>query len=138
VTMPFIDTDIIIRLLTGDDPRKQVRARMLFEQVEAGTLAVAAPDTVIADAVFVLSSNRLYRKSHREVAALLTPLVRLTGLRIANRHTVLAALQLYGDMPRLDFGDAMIAAARTQAASDVVYSYDKDFDDLPGVVRQEP
>lgn len=134
----FIDTDIIIRLLTGDDPGKQARARALFEQVEAGTLAVSAPDTVIADAVFVLSSKRLYRKSHREVALLLTPLVRLTGLRIANQQTVLAALQLYGDMPHLDFGDAMIVAAMTQAASDVVYSYDRDFDDLPGVIRKEP
>lgn len=51
---PFVDTDVIIRLLTGDDPDKQQAARKLFEQVAQGTLTLAAPDTVIADAVFVL------------------------------------------------------------------------------------
>ena len=52
---PFVDTDVLIRLLTGDDLDKQARAATLFEQVEAGTLSVAAPDTVIADAVYVLA-----------------------------------------------------------------------------------
>lgn len=60
MTYPYIDTDVIIRLLTGDDPQKQTAAKALFEQVERGTLTIAAPDTVIADAVFVLSSPRLY------------------------------------------------------------------------------
>ena len=31
---PFIDTDVIIRFLTGDDPQKQAAAITLFEQVE--------------------------------------------------------------------------------------------------------
>ena len=57
---PFVDTDIIIRLLTGDAPVKQTKAAGLFEQVEQGHLLLAAPDTVIADAVFVLASPRLY------------------------------------------------------------------------------
>ena len=56
---PFVDTDVILRLLTGDDPTKQQAARVLFEQVEKGVLTLAAPDTVIADAVFVLASKLL-------------------------------------------------------------------------------
>ncbi len=51
MTQPFIDTDVIIRFLTGDDPEKQAAASSLFEQVEQGLLTIAAPDTVIADAV---------------------------------------------------------------------------------------
>ena len=50
MTQPFIDTDVIIRFLTGDDPDKQAAATALFEQVEQGLLTVQAPDTVIADA----------------------------------------------------------------------------------------
>lgn len=60
MAIPFVDTDVIIRLLTGDDPVKQAQAASLFEQVEQGKLSLAAPDTVIADAVFVLASPRLY------------------------------------------------------------------------------
>jgi predicted nucleic acid-binding protein len=56
---PFIDTDVIIRFLTGDDPRKQAAAAALFQRIEQGALTVAAPVMVIADAVFVLHSPRL-------------------------------------------------------------------------------
>jgi predicted nucleic acid-binding protein len=73
----FVDTDVLIRLLTGDDEQKRLRATALFKQVQEGTLTLAAPDTVIADAVYVLSSKALYKKTRAEVRALLTPLVQL-------------------------------------------------------------
>lgn len=50
----YVDTDVIIRLLTADDPTKAAEAGALFEAVEQGHVTLAAPDTVIADAVFVL------------------------------------------------------------------------------------
>jgi predicted nucleic acid-binding protein len=137
VSDPFVDTDVVIRLLTGDDPGKQAAAAKLFEQVEAGTLTLAAPDTVIADAVFVLSSPRLYHRSRPEVAALLTALVRLPHFQVQNRRAVLRALELYGTTA-LDFGDVMIAAAIEQAGSPVLYSYDTGFDRLSGITRREP
>jgi len=57
MTKPFIDTDVIIRFLTGDDLQKQAAATTLFEQIEQGILTVVAPDTVIADAVYVFLLN---------------------------------------------------------------------------------
>jgi predicted nucleic acid-binding protein len=139
VPYPFIDTDVIIRLLTGDDPAKQEKAARLFEQVEQGKLTVAAPDTVIADAVFVLFSPRLYNLSRQEVAALLITLVRLPHFRVKNRRSVLAALALYGYGPtKLDFGDAFIVASMQQSGSEGVYSFDADFERIPGVSRLEP
>jgi predicted nucleic acid-binding protein len=84
MALPFVDTDVIIRLLTGDDPTKQAQAAALFEQVEQGHLQLTAPDTVIADAVYVLSSPRLYHLPRAGVAALLTALVRFPRLFI--RH----------------------------------------------------
>ncbi len=41
-------------------------------------------------------------------------------------------------MTNLDFGDAMIAASMEQARTQALYSYDRDFDKLPGLVRLEP
>jgi predicted nucleic acid-binding protein len=135
----FLDTDVIIRLLTGDDPVKQQKAAELFEQVEQGGLAVAAPDTVIADAVYVLSSPRLYKLSRHEVASLLIPLVRLPGFHVKNGRTVLAALALYGyGQTKLDFGDAFIVASLQPSGSQSLYSFDADFDRIPGISRQEP
>lgn len=135
--IPFVDTDVIIRLVTGDDLEKQERAAHLFQQVEAGALTIAAPDTVIADAVYVLASPSLYGLSRIEVAEILGALVRLTHFRVENRAVVLGALHRYA-ASRLDFGDAMLLAAmQTQGSSDL-YSYDTDFDRYPGVARREP
>lgn len=137
MSLPFVDTDVIIRLLTGDDPTKQAAAKALFEQVERGMLAVTAPITTIADAVYVLSSARLYHLPRTQVSALLSPLVRLPYFRVRNRRAVLRALDLYATT-NLDFGDVFIAASMEQLGSQVLYSYDKGFDRLPGMRRQEP
>lgn len=132
-----LDTDVLIRLLTGDDPQKQAAAAVLLNQVEAGALTLDAPDTVIADAVYVLSSPRLYALPRTEVRELLVPLVRLPGFRVRQRRLVLRALDLYAAVT-IDFGDAMVAATMEQSHASVLYSYDRDFDRLAGITRVEP
>lgn len=132
------DTSVIIRLIAGDDEVKQDRAIALFERVERGTLSLDAPVTVIADAVYVLTSPRLYNRSRAEVAAKLTTLVRLSHFHVAHRRTVLYALQLFGAGTRLDFGDAMIVAQAHLDGIGVVYAYDRDFDSVDKIERREP
>lgn len=138
MTIPFVDTDVIIRLVTGDDPEKQERASRLFQQVEAGALTVAAPDTVIADAVYVLASPRLYALPRIEVAEILGALVRLSHFHIENRAAVSGALGHYASTRHLDFGDAMLLATMQRQRSNVLYSYDTDFDRHPDFMRREP
>ena len=137
MTIPFGDTDIVIRLLTGDDPAKQAAAKALFQRVEDGSLTIGAPVTVIADAVYVLASPRLYRLPRAQVQALLVPLVRLPHFRVRNRRGVLRALDLYATT-NLDFGDAFIVATMEQQGTRELYSYDADFDRIPGIVRRTP
>lgn len=134
---PFIDTDVIIRFLTGDDPEKQAAASALFEQVEQGLLTIQAPDTVIADAVYVLSSPRLYHITRGDILEMLATLVRLPQFQVQNRWSVLQALNLYAST-RLDFGDALIIASMQQQGSQVLYSYDTDIDRIEGIARKEP
>ncbi len=109
MSLPYIDTSVIIRLLTGDDPEKQKDSQALFERIERSEVAAAAPDTVVADAVFVLASPRLYNLPRPHITALIAPIVRLPHFQVQNRGTVLTALQLYGTTEQLDFGDARYA-----------------------------
>ncbi len=134
---PFVDTDVIIRLLTGDDSRKQAQAAALFEQVERGEVTLLAPATVIADCVYVLSSPRLYHLPRPEVAALLGTLLRLPHFQVDHRRTLRRALGLYVT-DRMDFGDAFIVASMQQAGSRAVYSYDAGFDRVKDIERLEP
>src|SRR4051812_8130085 len=89
---PFVDTNVIVRLLTGDDLEKQRSAKLFFERIERGELRVTAPLTVISDTIYVLSSPRLYHVPRPEIVALLVPLLRLPGFRIRNRRAVSRAL----------------------------------------------
>lgn len=134
---PFVDTDVIIRLLTSDDVKKQEEAAFLFEQVRAGRLTVGAPCTVIADAVYVLSSPRLYNLTSEKIRELLSPLVRLSKFKIPHRQSVLRALDLYATL-NIDFGDALIAALMEKDHSQIIYTYDTHFDRIEGIKRCSP
>ncbi|HYI14057.1 MAG TPA: PIN domain-containing protein [Thermomicrobiales bacterium] len=137
MTIPFVDTDVIVRLVTGDDPAKQQAARALFKQVEAGQLELAAPVTMIADATYVLGSPRLYALPRPSVASSLSTLVRLPSFRVQERQAVLRALSIYGST-NLDFGDTFIIASMEASESQILYSYDRGFNRVPGISRREP
>jgi predicted nucleic-acid-binding protein len=137
MTVPMIDTDVILRLVTGDDPVKQAAAAALFKQVRDGSLTIAAPVSVIADAVFVLESAVLYQLGRQQIAQALEPLVQLQHFRVEQRRDVLRALDLYAST-KLDFSDALLVAAVERTGAPVLYSYDRDYDRVPSVNRQEP
>jgi len=134
---PFVDTDVLIRLLTGDVPQKQAAARSLFKRVEEGEITLLAPDTVIADAVFVLASPRLYHIPREEVRNLLASLIGLPHFRVQNKQDLLRALEIYAST-NLDFGDTMIIASMEEQDAHILYSYDTGFDRIKGLTRQEP
>lgn len=134
---PFVDTDVIIRLLTGDDKKKQDAASVLFKKVESKKLTLTAPETVIADSVYVLSSPRLYHLNRTNVQALLLPLLRLPYFKVRNRRLTIRALDIYA-ATNLDFGDAVIVAYMERGKSRTLYSFDKDFDKITIVDRKIP
>ena len=133
----YIDTDVIIRLLTGDDQQKRKDATALFEKVAQGDIVLFAPDTVIADAVFVLSSPKLYDLPRAEIRYLLTALLRYPNFKVENKQVVIKALDFYADK-NIDFGDAMLVVLTQQSEGRLIYSYDHDFDRIPDIKRKEP
>ncbi len=134
---PFVDTDVIIRLLTNDDPVKQAKAVQLFQTVETGKISLAAPDTVIADAVYVLSSPRLYHLERSQVQALLLPLLRLPLFKVQHKRALINSLEIYASSS-LDFSDALIVSSMQQSLSQTLYSFDTDFDHIESLHRLEP
>ena len=137
MTVSFVDADVIVRLISGDDPEKQKAAAVLFQRVEQGTLQLTTPVTTWADCLYVLCSPRLYAFSRTEAVARLLTLAQLPHFMVKNRSTLIRALQLFATV-NIDFGDALIAASMVQNGSNVVYSYDAHFDRLPGITRKSP
>src|SRR3989344_4878935 len=117
---PYLDTDIIIRLLTSDDVKKQQAAAKLFEQVEKGELLILAPDTVIADTVYVLSSPRLYHFPRVNIHDTLSVLLKLPNFKVDNKQAIIKALDLYVTH-NIDFSDAFLAALTLQTESKIIF-----------------
>lgn len=135
---PFVDANVIIRLITGDDPIKQQQAKALFQTIEQGTTTVTAPDTVIFEVVYVLASKRLYNLSRVQIQQVLAPILRPTAFRLTNKSVVFRALDLYAST-NLPFGDAFIVAAMEATHSPVIYSFDAEhLDKVSGIIRREP
>ena len=135
--MPFVDTNIFLRYLTKDDPDKAQACFELFKRAEANQITLTATETVIAEVVYVLSSKRTYNLPRDQIRTRLYPLISLQGLRLPQRRKVLRAFDLYVAY-EIDFEDALIVAHMERGVIRELYSYDRDFDQVPGVNRQEP
>lgn len=101
-------------------------------------MRLRAPATVVADAVFVLSSPRTYGFDRARVRAALAPLLAMPGFEVADRALLRRALGVYVAHPQLDFGDAAIVAAMQLDGAADLFACDRDFDRVPGIARVEP
>ncbi len=134
---PFIDTNIIIRYLTNEDPKKAQACYALFKKAEEDKITITTSESVIAEAVFVLASKKHYHLSPAEIKKRLTPLLSLRGLKLEHRLTYLRALELYTAYT-LDFEDCLSIAHMERWQLKQIYSYDQDFDRVTNVNRIEP
>jgi predicted nucleic-acid-binding protein len=96
--MIAVDTNVIVRLLTADDPGQTREARRLFE-----TETVFLPKTVLLEAEWVL--RRLYRLGPLQVATALDGLISLPNVQCEDDANVRKALDL--KRGGMDFADAL-------------------------------
>ena len=75
--------------------------------------------------------------SKARIAELTAPIVSLRGLHCAKKDVVFLALRLYA-RHNVDWTDAFVAAQLLSQNESSIYSYDRDFDRIPGIVRREP
>jgi predicted nucleic-acid-binding protein len=110
-----IDTNVLVRFLTGDDSHQAARARRL---IEAGDIFVAT--TVLLEAEWVLRSA--YGFAPSAIAAALRGFAGLPG--VALEDPALAALALDWAEKGLDFADAL-HLARAQGCT-AFMSFDRE------------
>ncbi len=135
--MHFVDTNVFIRYLTKDDPDKAEACFELFKQASSKQIALTTTEAVITEVVYVLSSKKTYNLTRDEVRIRLYPLLSVPGLQLSQKQTYLHALDLYATY-NIDFEDAVIVAQMEQQKINDLYSYDRGFDQIPGIDRHEP
>lgn len=132
----ILDTNIIIRLLTGDDKIKQEKAARLFEKIKEGKSTAFIHDVIIAEIVFVLVSKKLYSLSKHKIQSLLLPIVNLTNIKFNSKKKIKRAFELFVQHD-IDFEDALIASEAENEKKEIL-SFDKDFKKISSIISNEP
>ena len=104
--MIALDTNVLVRFLTRDEPREAARARTL---IEGGGVLVAK--TVMLETAWVLASAYKFRP--QAITAAFRALLGLPEIEIEDAPAVARALDWYAG--GIDFADALHVASCSQA-----------------------
>ena len=99
----FVDTNVIIRHLTGDPAEMATRAAS-YLRTETELLVT---DLVVAETVYVLES--FYEAPREQVAVALRSLIALASVKTVDSALLLRALEVY-EVDRIDFAEAYLVA----------------------------
>ncbi len=135
--MDFLDTNIIIRYVTGDNPDHSARSLAFLREVEVGRREVMTCEGVLVEAVQILESKRLYAFPRPAIRDALSDILNMRGFHVAHKQIYIRALELYASS-NLDFVDVLEVAHMENQRITTVVSFDQGFDQIPGIVREEP
>jgi predicted nucleic acid-binding protein len=127
----FVDTNILIRHLTGDPPQMAARATAYLGAEDDLYLT----DLVVAETIYVLES--FYEVPRPRVADAIRSLLAFVSMIVVDRGLLLRAVELY-ETARLDFAEAYLVACAESTGIFRVASFDKTIDRVGTVIRVEP
>ncbi len=131
----FVDTNIFLRYLTGDDPEQAPKARTLLERAERGEEQLITTVLTIAEIIWVLES--VYELSRASIRAKAVAILGLDGLTVEHQDVLLQAIVWYEEK-NVDFADAYSAAWMEHRGLDEVYTFDQDFNRFEGLTPLQP
>lgn len=127
----FVDTNVLIRHLTGEPPAQARRATRYLEQADELLLA----DLILAEVAYVLES--FYEVARTEVAGTLRAILSFPGIRVVDVELLQRAVEVY-EVHRLDFADAYLVASAERTGVGLIASFDRSIDRVGTIRRDEP
>lgn len=127
----FVDTNVLIRHLTGDPPSQAARATRYLQRADKLLLA----DLIVAEVAYVLES--FYEAPRAQVAEALRALLAFPTINVVDPELLQRTVEVY-DVDRLDFADAYLVASAERTGVGVVASFDRSIDRIGTVRRDEP
>ena len=127
----FVDTNILVRHLTGDPPEMAVRATRYL----ANERDLLLTDLIVAETVYVLES--FYETPRSQVAEAIRSLIAFNSVVCVDPALLLRAIEVY-ETDRLDFAEAYLVACAESTEVGRVASFDRSIDRVDTVERVEP
>jgi predicted nucleic acid-binding protein len=127
----FLDTNVLVRHLTGDPPELADRTTRYLATADA----LLVPDLVLAEVAYVLES--FYEAPRAQVATALRAVVGSPAIRVVDVDLLQRAIEVY-DVDRLDFAEAYLVACAERTGVGAIVSFDRSIDRVGTVTRIEP
>lgn len=127
----FVDTNVLVRHLTGDPPAQARRATRFLEQTDELLLA----DLIVAEVAYVLES--FYELGRARVADTLRAILAFPAIRVIDAELLQRSVEVY-EVHRLDFTDAYLVANAERTGIGAIASFDRSIDRVTTVRREEP
>ena len=127
----FVDTNVLIRHLTGDPPNQATRATRYLAAADELLLA----DLILAEVAYVLES--FYETPRAQVATTLRAVLAFPAIRVLDADLLQRAVEVY-EVHRLDFADAYLIASAERTGIGVIASFDRSIDRVATIRREEP
>ncbi len=124
-TRAFLDTNMVIRYLTGQ-PREQADRA---DRIINGVRALLVSDVVLVETAYVLRTQ--YRVSREAIIDQLIDLVQRENILVyaIDKDLALQGLRMCRPSGRVSVSDAMIWAAARTAGASAIYTFDERFPD---------
>jgi predicted nucleic acid-binding protein len=127
----FVDTNVLIRHLTGDPPELAARATRYLAAADELLL----PDLILAEVAYVLES--FYETPRARVATTLRAVLAYPAIRVLDADLLQRAVEVY-EFHRLDFADAYLVASAERTGVGIIASFDRTIDRVTTVRREKP
>ena len=127
----LVDTNVLVRHLTGDPPAAARRASAFLA---AGPVLLLT-DVIVAELVYVLSS--FYGRPREEIGDAVRALLSFPSIAVRDPALLYRAVELF-ETERFAFHDAYLVAAAERTGVRRVASFDRGLDAVPTVERIEP
>ena len=127
----LIDTNVLVRHLTGDPPDQGRRATAFLESRHDLWLA----DLVVAELVYVLRS--FYGLSRDQAASLVRAVLEVPCVSVSNAQVLYRSVELF-EAEGFRFAEPRLVALAESASIDVIVSFDRSFDRVETLTRIEP
>lgn len=127
----FVDTNILVRHLTGDPADMAARATAYL----AAEPELLLTDLIAAETVYVLES--FYEAPRGQVADALRSLLAFGSIVTVDPALLLRAVEVY-ETARIDFADAYLVASAESTGVGAVASFDRSIDRVTTIKRVEP
>jgi predicted nucleic-acid-binding protein len=125
--MRAVDTNVLVRLITRDDPTQVAAAEQFVNR--GGWVSHLA----LAETVWVLDA--VYERSKAEIAMAIELLLNHRELSLQDPDVVAAALEKFRSRPALGFSDCLLLEIARRAGHVPLGTFDRDLGKLDGAQR---